>query len=142
MTDVAASEALDAMSVPTLLHAVRWGGSFDDIWYRLQNDSQFAMEMRYCNDHNLPHSQFLSWAPEDQAKALAHFYYEAQRCNCGLRPDDWPEHDHPTFTAEARYCPGCAELARRERWARDQMGDRDKDALDGQTFYLKRAEDA
>jgi hypothetical protein len=142
VTDAAAFGDLDPDGIPTLMHAARWGVDFEAIWYRLANDPQFAMEMRYCNDHNLPHGRFLSWAPEDQAKALAHFYYEAQRCQCGLRPDDWPNHEEPTFVSEARFCPGCAELARRERWAREQTGDKDKDALDGQTFYLKRAEDA
>jgi hypothetical protein len=132
----------DAVEVPTVLHAVRWGVDADAIAYRLQSDPQFAAEMRLCKDWRIPHSEFLGWSVQDQQKALGHFFYEAQRCGqCGIHPTDWPNPDEPTFEATALFCPGCHELERFNRWAKQQAEDsHSQDALDGQKPYLKRTD--
>lgn len=129
--------------VPTVLHAVRWGIDIDAIAYRLQNDPQFAAEMRLCKEWRIPHSEFLGWSTEDQKKALGHFFYEALRCgSCGIHPTDWPDPDEPVFEATSLFCPGCYELERFNRWAKEQAESSGaKDAMDGQKPYLKRRDD-
>lgn len=132
------------LELPTLLHMVRWGFDYEKIVYRLRSDPQFAIEMRVCKEWRIPHSEFLSWAVEDQEKALGHFVYEGQRCgNCGIHPDDWPDPDEPVFEATTRVCPGCAELDRFGRWAKERSedGNASKDAFDGVKTYLRRLDE-
>lgn len=128
--------------LPTLQHVTRWGFDLDAIAYRLRQDQQFALEMRLCKEWRIPHSEFLSWTPEDQAKALGHYVFEAQRCDsCGIHPTDWPDPDEPDFEVATRVCPGCAELDRWNRWVHEQMESTStKDAADGVKPYLKRRE--
>lgn len=125
--------------VPTLLHALRWGFDYESIVYRLHHDPQFALEMRVCKEWRIPHSEFLSWEPEDQSKALAFYVYEAQRCaSCGVHPEDWPDHNEPVYEAEAHFCPGCAELERFKRWLHDKTEKAPASASDGITATLKK----
>lgn len=139
MTPETPLEEWAGIDLMTLLHAVRWGFDYDAIAYRLQNDRQFAMEMRLCKEWQIPHSRFLSWTPEDQAKALAHMAYEAQRCpGCGIHPTDWPDPDEPVFEATTKVCPGCAELDRFGRWAKERAEDASDDAFDGVKTFLRR----
>jgi hypothetical protein len=143
VTDAALLEEIaEAGSMPAFLHAIRWGIDFDAIWWRLRHDERFAMEMRVCKEWRIPHSEFLGWGIEDQKKALGHFFYEALRCSqCGIHPTDWPNPDEPTFEATALFCPGCHELERFNRWAKQQAEDsHSQDALDGQKPYLKRTD--
>lgn len=128
----------------TFRHAARWGFDLEAIAYRLRTDPQFALELRYCNDHGLPHHRFLDeWSPEDQAKALGSYLHEQQRCGeCGIHPEDWPDPDEPTYQVEVRKCPGCELFARWQRWAQEQAeGNNAKDAMDGVKPYLKRRGD-
>jgi hypothetical protein len=133
-------EQWEGVELPTLLHALRWGVNYEDIAYRLQHDGQFAIEMRLCKEWRIPHSEFLSWDEEDQAKALGHFVYEAQRCGqCGIHPTDWPDPDEPVFEAAVKVCPGCAEMDRFGRWMKEKAEDeKANDALDGVKPYLKK----
>lgn len=128
--------------VTVLLHAARWSLPYEGIVYRIRQDQQFALEMRLCNDWHIPHSKFLKWDREDQEKALAQFAYERQRCtNCGIHPDDWPDHTIPMFDAVAETCPGCAERARYERYLAEQAEKMPKSATDGLRVVLKRRDD-
>lgn len=142
MTPEALLDEWDGTEVSTILHVCRWGFDYDAIAYRLQHDRQFAMEMRLCKEWRIPHSEFLSWCDEDQSKALAHMAFEAHRCaQCGIHPTDWPDPDEPTFEAVVKVCPGCAELDRWQRWAKERSEDeKANDAFDGVKPYLTRVE--
>lgn len=126
----------------TLLHASRWGFDYEGIVYRLHNDPQFALEMRVCKEWRIPHSQFLSWEPEDQAKALAHYVFEARRCTaCGVHPEDWPDPTVPVFEATSDVCPGCAELDRYQRYVKERTENAPPSMMDGVKTYLKKVGD-
>jgi hypothetical protein len=140
------SEVLDqwaGIEAPVLLHALRWGFDYEAIAYRLRHDGQFAMEMRLCKEWKIPHSQFLKWKPQDQAKALGHMVFEAQRCSeCGIHPNDWPDPDEPDWEVAVKVCPGCDVMAKWQRWANERAEDAgSKDAADGVKPYLRRRED-
>lgn len=132
----------EGVALPTLFHATRWAVDLDAVIYRLRSDTQFALEMRFCKDWRIPHSELLGWPEEDQTKALAYFIHEAQRCSdCGIHPNDWPDPDDPIYQVEVRTCPGCAEFARWQRWAQEQSeATNSRDAMDGVKPYLKHRE--
>lgn len=127
----------------TLCHTARWGFDLEAISYRLAQDGQFAIEMRLCKDWRIPHSTFLSWTAEDQAKALAHMIHEAQRCSeCGIHPNDWPDPEEPDWEVAVKVCPGCEVMAKWQRWAQETAeATGSKDAADGVKPYLRRRED-
>lgn len=65
------------------------------------------MQMRFCNEHGMPHSQFLDWNPDDQAKALAMMFDDAQRCQlCGTADWEW-EQDRHAYEPVLKTCLGC-----------------------------------
>lgn len=87
------------------------------------------MELKYCVDHAIPHSQFLSWSEADQDKVLGYLLWDAQRCNrCGTVPGEWLDEEGrtaepPPYVVEARRCIGCATLEEaRELVPKDQRG--------------------
>jgi hypothetical protein len=62
----------------------------------------------------IPHSRFLSWAEDDQDKALAYLRDRATVCGgCGTRAKEW-DGDPFAFVAQATTCLGC-EVIERER---------------------------
>jgi len=74
---------------------------------RLRYDSQLYVEMAFCNEHGLPHSEFLSWEPEDRAKALAFVFEKATRCElCGTADWEW-EADRKAYEPVEKFCMGC-----------------------------------
>lgn len=78
---------------------------------RLRVDSAFYLELQYCNEHGLPHSQFLTWHPDDRAKALAFTLEKAAHCvMCGTADWEWdPEQGGKRYAYEAvhKLCQGC-----------------------------------
>ena len=68
--------------------------------------------MDYCGPHGIPHSEFLSWPVDDQAKALWWASEQAARCSqCGTADWEWAEVvNGDAFTAEPYVCRGCAGL--------------------------------
>ncbi len=123
----------------TFAHWTRWLYDQEAIVYRLQNDPLFSMQMRLCNEWKMPLSEFLEWGEEDQANALAYFYYEARRCtSCGLHPDDWSDPSEPKYQAQTMVCPGCAELDRHQRWMKEQSETMPASASDGVKSFLKK----
>jgi hypothetical protein len=65
------------------------------------------MEMAFCNEHGIPHSEFLDWDPEDRAKAMAFVAEYAIRCQlCGTAKWEWDENKF-AFTAVEEFCQGC-----------------------------------
>lgn len=75
------------------------------------------MEVKYCVDHAIPHSTFLSWPEEDQDKVIEYLVYEGRRCHrCGTFPDDWIDPvtkrpiDPPPHVVDSTRCHGCAAL--------------------------------
>jgi len=89
---------------------LRWGK-------RLAADGQLALEMAVCAAYRIPHSVFLSWAPDDRDKALSWHLRQAEICKqCGTHPDDWDPKKgghRRAFVAEILVCPGC-EVRQRE----------------------------
>lgn len=65
------------------------------------------MEMSYCHEKGIPHSEFLEWEPEDRAKVLAYSLESATRCQmCGTAPHEW-EQNRFAYTAVDDFCQGC-----------------------------------
>jgi hypothetical protein len=73
--------------------------------------------MDYCGPLGLPHSQFKSWDPLDQAKALAWQKRQSEIHSCGVHPDVWdPERggDPGGLRLVSKVCGACelAEMGR------------------------------
>ena len=74
---------------------------------RLRSDAAFALEVSFCNEHGIPHSEFLAWKPEDRAKALAFVMESSEHCSmCGTAAWEWEENPH-AYDAEEKQCKGC-----------------------------------
>lgn len=85
------------------------------------------MEMAYCSDKGMPHSEFLSWDPEDRAKQHAYLLEESSRCVlCGTQPWEWAENKHAYVTVE-KFCQGCYNK---------NAASQDSDSLPGTTVDL------
>lgn len=78
---------------------------------RLRADPNFFLELQFCNDNGLPHSEFLEWSPEDRGKALAFRYEMGDRCQmCGTADWEWDtKQGGRRFAYEpvAHTCKGC-----------------------------------
>ena len=73
-------------------------------------DPTFQMEVRWCADAGIPHSEFLSWSPADRSKVIALLTEDAKRCSmCGTSPWEWEE-DKWAYTPAAHTCQGCKHL--------------------------------
>lgn len=65
------------------------------------------MEMSFCNENGIPHSEFLSWDAEDKSKALAYLLEYSETCSmCGTAPWEWEENPH-AYMCEEKFCRGC-----------------------------------
>lgn len=68
--------------------------------------------MAYCYDKGLPHSEFLSWDPEDRAKMLAFMAEKSLTCSmCGTAPWQWDPYqggDSHAYVPIPVKCEGCA----------------------------------
>lgn len=74
---------------------------------RLRYDSNFWLEMQFCDEHGIPHSQFLEWDPDSRAKALAFLIEKAERCAlCGTAGWEWEE-NRRAYTPVEHFCMGC-----------------------------------
>lgn len=63
--------------------------------------------MAYCFERGIPHSEFLSWEPEDRAKVLAFAVEQAERCvMCGTANWEWEENRF-AYTPVEEMCQGC-----------------------------------
>lgn len=77
--------------------------------------------MDYCGPRGIPHSEFLSWPVDDQAKALGWMAEQAARCSqCGTAEWEWEE-DGEAYHAEPYVCRGCARTENvRQSFGTDQ----------------------
>lgn len=67
--------------------------------------------MAYCGPRGIPHSEFLSWPLDDQAKALGWMAEDAQKCSeCGTADWEWME-DPNAYHAGPHVCRGCTAVA-------------------------------
>lgn len=74
---------------------------------RLRVDGTFNLELQFCNEHGLPHSEFLQWDPVDRSKALAYLMEASERCQlCGTSEWEWNENKH-AYEPVTRFCKGC-----------------------------------
>jgi len=65
------------------------------------------MEMAYCYDHGISHSEFLEWEPEDRAKTLAFMMEKSTRCDmCGTAEWEW-DANRRAYEPVEKFCMGC-----------------------------------
>lgn len=65
------------------------------------------MEMSYCYEHGIPHSEFLKWPPEDRAKTMAFLLEQAVKCGmCGTAEWEW-DADRRAYEPVEKFCMGC-----------------------------------
>lgn len=63
--------------------------------------------MSYCYEKGIPHSEFLTWEPEDRAKTMAYMYESAERCSlCGTAGWEW-EQNRFAYEPDEKFCQGC-----------------------------------
>lgn len=78
---------------------------------RLRYDSEFFLELQFCNEHGIPHSEFLKWDPVDKAKLVAFMAEKAARCiMCGTADWEWDPKaggNRRAYEPVEKYCPGC-----------------------------------
>lgn len=78
---------------------------------RLRADSKFFFELQFCNEHGIPHSEYLNWDPVDRAKMLAFAATKAEHCvMCGTAQWEWdPKQggNRRAYDAVEVFCPGC-----------------------------------
>lgn len=81
---------------------------------RLRVDPTFSLELGFCDDHGIPHSELLSWDPVDRAKMAAYRLEKAARCQlCGTASWEW-EADRRAYTPVEEICMGCMIKAQLE----------------------------
>jgi DNA-directed RNA polymerase subunit RPC12/RpoP len=57
---------------------------------RFRTDPRFRLEIEYCAEKAIPHSEFLEWSEDDQEKAMVWLTDTKTRCpDCGTREDEW-----------------------------------------------------
>jgi len=74
------------------------------------------IEMSYCYEHGIKHSEWLDWDPVDRAKVVAYRLEEADRCAmCGTAQWEWDENRFAYEPVE-KLCQGCylKEIARQD----------------------------
>ncbi len=82
------------------------------------------MEMEWCADNGVPHSQFLAWAPEDRAKLIATLLERNGRCqSCGSAEWEW-ESDPGAYVPMMHVCQGCRILYASEEENETSLGAR------------------
>jgi len=65
------------------------------------------MEMSYCYEKGIPHSEFLGWSPEDRAKTVAYLLEEGSKCGmCGTAQWEW-EKNRRAYEPVEKFCMGC-----------------------------------
>lgn len=65
------------------------------------------MQMSYCYEKGIPHSEFLSWDPEDRSKTLAYALEQSSRCQlCGTAEWEWEENRF-AYEPQETFCRGC-----------------------------------
>jgi len=65
------------------------------------------MELAWCTDKGLPHSELLAWSLEDRNKLHAYLLEEGTRCAlCGTQPWEWEENKR-AYVAVEHFCMGC-----------------------------------
>lgn len=87
---------------------------------RLRYDQGFRLELGYCFDHGIPHTQFLAWPAEDRAKMVSYAMEKSLRCTmCGTADWEWDDEEGDgrfAYAAVHEVCHGCQQkdLAREE----------------------------
>lgn len=82
------------------------------------------MEMEWCADNGVPHSQFLAWQPSDRAKLIATLLERNSRCqSCGTADHEWEE-DSGAYVPMVNVCQGCRVLYAAEEENETSLGAR------------------
>jgi hypothetical protein len=88
--------------------------------------------LAYCVPLGIPHSEFLSWDPDDQDEALGFLREKAKVCSgCGTRDDEW-QRDRDAYVSDEKICPGCELIEQ----AKEQLP---KNAKGVKVFLVPRA---
>lgn len=77
---------------------------------RLRYDPTFALEVGYCYDHGIPHSEYLErWSTEDRSKVSALTLDRGERCpSCGTAEWEWGL-DFYAYEPMHSTCRGCQQ---------------------------------
>lgn len=68
------------------------------------------MELEWCSDKGIPHSELLGWSDDDRSKLMAHLLERNSRCShCGTAGWEWAE-DRRAYHPETYVCQGCYML--------------------------------
>ena len=63
--------------------------------------------MSYCYEKGIPHSEFMTWDPDDRSKTLAYLLEDASKCGmCGTAEWEWDK-DRRAYEAVEKFCMGC-----------------------------------
>jgi hypothetical protein len=69
------------------------------------------MELQFCFEHGIPHSEYLAWDPVDKAKLVAYMVEKGSRCiMCGTADWEWdPKRggNRRAYETVEKFCPGC-----------------------------------
>ena len=80
------------------------------------------MELRYCADQGIPHSQFLAWDADDRVKVMAWLMEDAERCSqCGTSAWEWSD-DPRAYIPAVHTCKGCSLREQSREMAKDVPG--------------------
>lgn len=78
---------------------------------RLRYDSGFYLDLQYCDEHGLRHSEFLQWSTEDRSKAIAFMLEKNARCvMCGTAEWEWDPKEggsRHAYEPVQEFCRGC-----------------------------------
>lgn len=86
------------------------------------------MELQWCAERGIPHSQLLSWSPDDRVKLMAWLAEDAERCSsCGTASWEWAA-DRQAYIPHVHVCRGCA--------LREQSADMGRDVPGGTVVLL------
>lgn len=88
--------------------------------------------MDYCGPRGIPHSEFLAWDVDDQAKALGWMAEEAQRCSCGTAEWEWAE-DPNAYEYAVKVCMGCNQIGNGQKDSEEHAK-----AIPGVKVYLRK----
>src|SRR5690606_28530334 len=79
-----------------------------------RRDAEYRLELDFCFDHaGIPHSELLSWEPEDRAKVHMWMMEKLLTCECGTRLEEWDKDkggERRAYVVETFVCPGCAGI--------------------------------
>ena len=109
-------------------HGVQGARLSPFIQERYRSDQQFQLEVDYCSEGRIPHTEFLEWPEEDQIKATVWLSEQRLKCpDCGTRREESDPKlggDLHAYHVEKFTCYVCQNVEQTFADARVQTGKR------------------